>query len=75
MTKKEEWMLNYLRENSDYANGLAVEFISPTQIGREYGLSMGKKGYHSASASPTLLNLEGKRLIVRNKRGHYKFKK
>lgn len=74
-TKKEEWMLNYLKNNSDYANGLAVEFVSPTEVGRAYGQSKGIKGLHSSSASPTLIKLASNGLIVRNERGHYKFKK
>lgn len=73
MTKKEYWILNYLRENSNYANGNAIEFISPTAIGNAYGLSIESNGdHHSSSASPVLLKLVKLGLAIRNKKGHYK---
>lgn len=42
MTKKEKFMLDYLIENSNYANGNLIEYISPTEIGRAYGLFINK---------------------------------
>jgi len=73
LTKKQEWMLNYLKENSNYANGKAVEYVSPTEVGRAYGESNGKRGYHSSTASPVLLKLTELGLISRNENGHYKY--
>lgn len=73
LTKKQEWMLNYLKDNSDYANGKAIEYISPTEVGRKYGESMGKKGYHSSTASPVLKHLSELGILIRNDKGHYKF--
>jgi hypothetical protein len=75
LTAKEEWMLNYLKENSNYANGKAVEYVSPTEVGRMYGESIGKKGHHSSIASPTLKHLTDLGLLIRNNKGHYKFKR
>ena len=73
MTKKQEWMLNYLKENSNYAKGKAVEYVSPTEVGRAYGEAKGKKGYHSSTASPVLLKLTELNIIKRNHNGHYKY--
>ena len=74
LTRKQEWMLNYLRENSNYANGSNAEYISPTKVGRAYGNYKGKY-YHSSIASPTLLYLTKLGLVQRNERGHYKYNK
>ena len=73
LTNKEEWMLNYLKENSNYRNGNSVEYISPTEVGRAYGESKGKKGYHSSVSCPVLLKLTKFGLIQRNENGHYKY--
>jgi len=73
LTKKQEWMLNYLKENSNYANGKAIEYVSPTEVGRAYGKANDKKGCQSSIASPTLLKLVELNLIKRNDNGHYKY--
>lgn len=73
LTKKQEFMLNYLKENSNYANGKAVEYVSPTEVGMAYGKSQGKNGYHSSTASPVLLKLSKMGLVKRNDNGHYKY--
>jgi hypothetical protein len=75
LTAKEQWMLDYLKDNSNYANGKAVEYVSPTEVGRMYGESKGKKGYHSSIASPTLKTLTELGILIRNDKGHYKFKR
>lgn len=71
LTKKQKWMLNYLKENSNYAKGRNVEYISPTEVGRAYGVYKNKY-YHSSTASPTLLRLTKMGLVKRNDKGHYK---
>jgi hypothetical protein len=73
LTTKQQWMLNYLKDNSNYANCKAVEYVSPTEVGIMYGESMGKKGYHSSVASHTLKNLTELGFLIRNDKGHYKF--
>jgi hypothetical protein len=73
LTKKQKWMLNYVREHSNYADKV-TEYVSPTQVGNAYGVFKGKY-YHSSIASPTLLELTQMGLLIRNDKGHYKFKK
>lgn len=54
------------------------EKIFLIKIDENYHLSTNKqtkKGFHSSSASPTLLKLTSLGLIIRNNKGHYKFKK
>ena len=67
LTEKEIWILNFLKTYPSV-------FLSPSYIGSQYGLSIGKLGFHSASASPTLLRLTKIGLIERNSKGHYKIK-
>lgn len=73
LTKKQEWMLNYVKENTNCANVQGAEYVSPTKVGRAYGESQGKEGYHSSAASPVLLKLTEKGLIERNDQGHYRY--
>ena len=73
LTVKQQWILNYLKNNSDYANGKADEYVSPTEVGQAYGRFRGKNGYHSSTASPILLQLVKFGLAERNDKGHYKY--
>lgn len=66
LTHKEKWMLEYLKSNR-------TQYLSPTEVGKAYGNSKGKKNYHSAEASPVLLKLVKKNLVERNEHGHYRY--
>lgn len=64
LTKKQKWMYNYVRSRPHY--------VSPTEVGREYGLKvLGVSGHHSSTASPTLLKLTKIGLLIRSDNGHY----
>lgn len=71
MTKKQNFIHNYLFDNKD-------RFVSPTEIGKAYGKFKFKYGfvprwYHSSVASKTCLKLVEWGVAERNKKGHYKF--
>lgn len=69
LTFKRSWMLKYLKAHTAFDDTV---FVSPTEVGREYGKAIGKKGYHSAQASTTLTYLVNYGLADYNKHGHYK---
>ena len=63
-TKQEEFIYKYLD---------GCDWTSPTEIGREYGLSLvPPKKYHSSWASPKCLRLHKIGLLERNNKGHYR---
>ena len=67
----DEFILEYLRVQDRGC------FISPTQIGHEYGeykhgRTHWKTGYHSAWASPRCKKLVSLGGLERNKNGHYR---
>lgn len=73
LTKKEKWILEYLYETKKAFGNV---FVSPTEIGCDYGISVLDNQYcHSSTASPACLSLVKKGKIIRNKKGHYKFLK
>lgn len=71
LTKTEQWVLDYLVEG---------DWISPTQVGRAYGIfKLGKDhfmtGYHAAWGSPRCKKLQSLGLVERSGRGWYRKRK
>jgi len=66
LSKQLQWILDYLKENKDKG------WISPTEIGGEYGKTVGKF-YHSSWASPKCRKLVEMNLIKRSKDGKYSY--
>lgn len=56
----------------DYLQSKSPEFVSPTEVGREVGLKLGKKDLHSAFGSPLCKRLVALGLAERNDQGHYR---
>lgn len=72
LTKKEQWMLNFLKEKFETDPTMSW---SPSVIGHEYGRTIGKPWLHSSAASPTLIKLAEKGLVERNiNQGWYRYK-
>lgn len=70
LTNRQNWVLNYLTEyKRQYCDG----WVSPSQVGNQYGIAvLDKKGLHSSTGSPILKELVEKGLVERNKKGHYR---
>jgi len=70
MRIKQLFIYNYLLHNCD-------RFVSPTEIGRAYGVyrfnGTPPLWYHSAIASRTCLKFVNDGIVQRNKKGHYLF--
>lgn len=67
MTKNEQWILEYLRENQG--------FNTPTAIGWAHAAAhpaVSSCCHHSSWASPILKRLVAKGLVERNSKGHYR---
>jgi hypothetical protein len=71
LTKKQEWFIDYLRFMNKEAPG---QFISPTHIGMQYGISLGESGLYRSTTATMLRNLESIGLVERNEKGHYRIK-
>lgn len=65
-----------LTESQELARKLLVErhpeFVSPTIVGREVGLQLGKSGRHSAFGTPLCRRLVSEGFAERNVDGHYR---
>ena len=71
LTKCEQWVYDYVPEG---------DWVSPTQVGRAYGIEKHgsghyKSGYHSAWGSPHCRYLSGVGLLERSGRGWYRKRK
>lgn len=68
LTNRQVWALDYLENYKD-------EFISPTQLGRAYGIAnLNRNDCHSSTGSPILKSLELINKVERDKKGWYKLK-
>jgi hypothetical protein len=66
MTDKQKWIYDYMRDNAE-------RFISPSEIGREYGKSKGKAKWGSQHSSKTLIAMVNKKVLEKNHDAHYRF--
>lgn len=68
LTNRQLWAINYLENYKD-------EFISPTQLGKAYGIAnLNRNDCHSTTGSPILKSLELVDKVERNEKGWYKLK-
>lgn len=68
LSSRQKWVYNYLKNFCKKG-----DWISPTQVGKEYGKSvLGRDDCHSATGSPILKELLSSSLVERNTKGHYR---
>lgn len=74
LTKREKWVLEYLKGCYEVDYQLSGGWVSPTQVGAAYGwFGLGKEGRHSSTGSPICKSLVSKGLIERSEYGHYRW--
>ena len=66
--EKENLILRYLKLWD-------AQFVSPTEIGKCYGMDILKRtNCHSSTVTAALKQLHSANMIYRNERGHYKYR-
>lgn len=74
LTKREEWVLDYLKGRYKTDFSLNGGWVSPTNVGAIYGeYVLGVYGCHSSTGSPICKKLVEKGKLERNEKGHYRY--
>ena len=67
LSEKEKWVYEYLKNNGD-------RYISPTEVGRNYGINVrNRRDYNSGHSRAVLLKLVSFKLATTNSESHYKY--
>ena len=74
LTKRESWVLEYLKQCYEKDYPISGGWNSPTNIGAAYGwFVLGTESRHSATGSPICKSLVQRGVIERNERGQYRW--